>query len=147
MPVDVVCPTCNTVSHLSDVTRDSDSFCRTCDYPLFWARQTTFAATKIDLTDGPGLRRLPGTEGWAVSERIVCPTCSEPNLVAETMCVRCGSDLRPRQLPPIYVPATPLPSLEPPAQRQRRRDWVPAVVVLAFAVECLLIWLIGAYWH
>lgn len=147
MAVDVVCPTCNTVSHLPDVTRDSESFCRTCDYPLFWARQANFVSKKIDLTDGPGLRRLPGTEGWAISERLVCPVCSEPNLVTETFCVRCGSDLRPRQLPPIYVPVTPLPATEPPPVRSPGRDWIPAVVVLAFAIECLLVWLIGGYLH
>ena len=146
MAVDVVCPTCNTVSHLPEVGRDSDSFCRTCDYPLFWARQTSLAPKDLGLADSRGLRRLPGTEGWAIAERIVCPECSEPNLVTETFCVRCGADLRPRPLPPIYVPSAPPPPVEAPLSVARRRDWLPAVVVLAFAVECLLVWLIGAYW-
>ena len=43
MPADVVCPTCNTVSHLDEVERDTGGFCSTCDYPLFWANRTTFA--------------------------------------------------------------------------------------------------------
>lgn len=145
MAVDVVCPTCNTVSHLSDVERDAGSFCTTCDYPLFWAKRTAFAGNAIDLSEGAGLRRLPGTEGWAIGEKLICPVCAEPNLVTETFCVRCGADLHPKPLPPIFIPSTPAPALEEPRHRRRHRNWLPVLVLVGFAVECALVWYIGAY--
>lgn len=145
MAVDVVCPTCNTVSHLSEVDRDAGSFCSTCDYPLFWAQRTSFATGAIDLSEGAGLRRMPGTEGWAIGERLICPECAEPNMVTEIFCVRCGADLHPKALPPIFIPTTAPPDLEPAPAKVAHRNWLPLLVVLGFALECTLVWLIGAY--
>ena len=144
MAVDVVCPTCNTVSHLPGVDRDAGSFCTTCDYPLFWAKRTAFAGSAIDLSGGSGLRRLPGTEGWAIGEKLVCPVCSEPNLVTETFCVRCGADLHPKPLPAVPLPSTQAPALEETHHR-RHRNWLPVLALVGFALECGLVWLVGTY--
>jgi hypothetical protein len=146
MPLDVTCPTCNTVSHLEEVGRNSTCFCSTCDYPLFWAIRTSFAGAPIDLTEGVGLRRLPGTEGWAIVEQLTCPACYEPNLLKENFCVRCGADLHPKPPPPIFIPASPLPDLEPPPSPPHKRTWLlPVAVVVALVVELFAVWLVGAY--
>ena len=144
MPTDVVCPTCNTVSHLADIERDASSFCRTCDFPLFWAQQTRFAGTTADPSGGAGLRRLPGTEGWAIVDQLTCPVCAEPNLVTENFCVRCGADLHPRAEAPTVVEVAPpvIPAAPAPPRKNR---WVPVLVIGAFLAECLVVWLVGAY--
>lgn len=144
MPTDVVCPTCNTVSHLDDVERDSGGFCSTCDYPLFWASQTAFAAPATGNNERVGLRRLPGTEGWAVLQKIMCPVCSEPNLVTQEFCVRCGAELRPKPPPVVALEPAPL-DIEAERAAQAHRDWLPFAVALAFVLVCLGVWLVAAY--
>jgi hypothetical protein len=144
LPTDVVCPTCNTVSHLEDVERDADGFCSTCDYPLFWASQTAFATATTGTTERVGLRRLPGTEGWAVLQKILCPVCSEPNLVTQDFCVRCGADLRP-QPPPVFDPGPAPLDLGPEAATGPKRDWLPFLVTAAFVLVCGAVWLVAAY--
>lgn len=139
MPVEVVCPTCNTASCFDQLARDASCFCPTCDYPLFWAKQAAFANSSLGPERQPppaGRRRLPGTEGWAVAEKLPCPQCAEPNLVTSELCVRCGADLRPlpppppRQAPPPPAPR-PLPvvPITPPARRRRWWPWVVAAFV------------------
>jgi hypothetical protein len=151
VPIDVVCPTCNTVSHVPELERDSNCFCRTCDYPLFWAARTSFAGTADAGAGAPlgtGLRRMPGTEGWAVYEQLKCPVCSEPNLVTEDYCVRCGADLHPR--PPVPVPPPPPPPVAVPvaltmAVPVRRRRWWPWLVAAAVVLAGVAAWLVAAY--
>jgi hypothetical protein len=142
---DVVCPTCNTVSHFDELDRDAEGFCSTCDYPLFWATRTVYASATTEGSERAGLRRLPGTEGWAVLERIGCPECSEPNLLTENFCVRCGADLRPQALAPVYVPEPAPPEIEPEPAPAAKRDWLPLLVGAAFVLVCLVVWLVAAY--
>jgi hypothetical protein len=143
MPTDVLCPTCNTVSSLDDLDRDAGGFCSTCDYPLFWANQTAFAAAPGTASNERiGLRRLPGTEGWAIPQQILCPVCSEPNLLTEDFCVRDGAELRPKPPPPVYVPEPVAPEIEPGRDKW---DWLPLAVAAAFVVVCLAVWLVAAY--
>ena len=144
MPTDVVCPTCNTVSHLDDVERDADGFCSTCDYPLFWANRTAFAAPATGKNERVGLRRLPGTEGWAVLRAISCPVCSEPNLVTQKFCVRCGAELHP-QPAPVVAPRT-----GPARSRSGTGGQGPSRLVAlrggaAFVLVCLAVWLVAVY--
>ncbi|HTW09800.1 MAG TPA: hypothetical protein VME46_20015 [Acidimicrobiales bacterium] len=144
MPVDVTCPTCNTITHLDNLERTSTSFCGTCDYPLFWANATTLAGSAAGGPDGMGLRRYPGTEGWAIFEKIDCPVCNERNLVTQFYCIRCGADLHPKQVV-TDAATTKLPEIIPAAVPRRRRSWLAPLVIAAFAVECLAIWLVAAY--
>jgi hypothetical protein len=143
MPTDVVCPTCNTVSHLDEVERDAGGFCSTCDFPLFWANRTAFAGPSTGVHERVGLRRLPGTEGWAIPQRIMCPVCDEPNLLTQDFCVRCGADLRPKP-PPEFVPEQAPVDLEPQTPK-RKRDWAPLLVATAFVLVCLAVWLVAVY--
>jgi hypothetical protein len=145
MATDVVCPTCNTVSHFDELERDAEGFCSTCDYPLFWANRTVFATATTAGNERVGLRRLPGTEGWAVPERIGCPVCNEPNLLTQNFCVRCGADLRPQALPPVYAPEPLPPDLAPAPVPAPKRDWLPFLVGAAFVLVCLVVWLVAAY--
>jgi hypothetical protein len=147
VPTDVVCPTCNTVSHFDELERDAEGFCSTCDYPLFWADRTAFATSTRGHNENErvGLRRLPGTEGWAVPQWISCPVCSEPNLLTEKFCIRCGADLHPQPLPPVYVPEPAPVGLEPEAQPVAKRDWLPFLVATAFVLVCLAVWLVAVY--
>jgi hypothetical protein len=144
MTTDVLCPTCNTVSHFEDLERDADGFCSTCDYPLFWANRTAFAEPGRVSNERIGLRRLPGTEGWAIPQQILCPVCGEPNLLTEDYCVRDGAELRPKPPPPEDVPEPAPPDVEP-VQVRAQRDWLPLLVIAAFVVVGLVVWLVTAY--
>ncbi len=143
MPIDVVCPTCNTVSRLEGVERDASSFCQTCDFPLFWA-QPSRSASVASRTEGWGLRRLPGTEGWAIAERLTCPECSEPNLQTEDLCVRCGADLHPRP-PARQLPPPPPPPAPGPVAARRRWRWWPVTVAAAVVLAGLVAWALVQY--
>ncbi len=145
MPTEVVCPTCNSVAQLSEVERDASCFCPTCDYPLFWANHTSFASTSgLDPEAGNGgLRRLPGTEGWAISEQITCPQCAEPNLTTENFCVRCGADLHPRPAVTTYVPLPP--PVPAPLLAPRRRRWWPLLIGAAVVVVGVVTWILVQY--
>jgi hypothetical protein len=90
---EITCPGCGTVSHFEELRRSATEFCRSCDYPLFWARSTLVAARGGGSDGDTGLRRLPGTAGRTTVATVTCWACQEPNLVAATICVRCGSDL------------------------------------------------------
>jgi MFS family permease len=122
LAIDVICPTCNTMSRLDELERDASGFCQTCDYPLFWANRATTVAVISGRAGEVGLRRLPGTEGRATVEQIACPVCVEPNLIVNFFCVRCGSELRPRQPAPtiLDLAAPPEIEVEPPPPRPER---------------------------
>jgi hypothetical protein len=107
---EITCPGCGTVSHFEELRRSSTEFCRSCDYPLFWARSTLVGARAGEVDGDTGLRRLPGTAGRTTVATVTCWACQEPNLVAATICVRCGSDLAG---PPAPEPAPePAPVVE-----------------------------------
>jgi len=150
--VDVVCPTCNTLSHLQQVERDATCFCPTCDYPLFWAELASFAPSPDGqgATNGDGgRRRLPGTEGRATPDKLACPACVEPNLVTESYCVRCGADLHPKPPAPPYVAPPPAPKTALPTEAvvvtaRRRRLW-PWVAFAGLPIVGLVSWLLVSY--
>jgi hypothetical protein len=107
---EITCPGCGTVSHFDELRRSATEFCRSCDYPLFWARSALVAARGGEGAADTGLRRLPGTAGRSTIATVTCWACQEPNLVAATICVRCGSDLAgPPATPP---PPEPEPVVE-----------------------------------
>lgn len=90
MPVE--CPSCGRISRIDPTARSRDEFCRSCDYPLFWAVDTPREAT---LELGEGRRRLPGMTGLRTVGSLRCPSCTEPNPASAERCVRCGSELNP----------------------------------------------------
>ena len=108
---EINCPGCGTVSHFDELRRSAGEFCRSCDYPLFWARSTLVTAGGGPADADTGLRRLPGTAGRTTVATVTCWACQEPNLLAATICVRCGSDLAGPPAPPP-PPPEPEPVVE-----------------------------------
>lgn len=105
------CPSCGTVSFLASFDKDSDAFCRVCDFPLFWARETADVAAGGDQS-GEQRQRLPGVAGHRVLGGLACPVCRETNPYDGINCYRCGSPLHPEPEP---VPPPPQPEPLPPA--------------------------------
>lgn len=138
---EVTCPSCGTVSHFEELGRDGDAFCRTCDFPLFWARAPRLDGGLADSGD-EGLRRLPGTGGRLTLATVSCPVCTEPNNLSATICVRCGADIYTPPAPPVEEPAPPAPEPEPVAEVARRRviwPWVALLVLLIAGVVALVL--------
>jgi hypothetical protein len=145
--IEIACPSCGTVSHFQDLGREASAFCRQCDYPLFWARPPRSAGAEDPDVDG-GLRRLPGTAGLVSLATADCPECTEPNPLSATVCIRCGSDLRPP--PPTVVlppapPPVPVAEPEPVPEPAPARPWWPWAVlaVLAIGAVVALVLLLG----
>jgi hypothetical protein len=137
----VTCPECGTLATVAVRRRESNDFCRTCDYPLFWIPSRIQLDSDDDLGDG-SLRRLPGTVGKATVASVACPHCDEPNGVAAQLCVRCGLTMRPVALPPapeiVYIPA---PAPEPVIVQQKAHVpwwvWVLVFIVLSGSIALL----------
>ncbi|HET9691638.1 MAG TPA: hypothetical protein VFP61_10825 [Acidimicrobiales bacterium] len=140
MSVEITCPACATVSHFDELQRDAASFCRSCDYPLFWTRAAQLAT--VGAGDGAGLRRLPGAAGRQAVATLECPSCTEPNLVTAAICIRCGADMRPG---PVVAAPEPQPEptvvIEPeaPAPAPRRAWWPWAVLAVATLAAIVLL--------
>lgn len=140
MSTEITCPTCGTVSHFEELGRDAGSFCRTCDYPLFWVRSVQLAAAGSG--GDAGLRRLPGTAGRVAVATLDCPSCTEPNLVTATVCIRCGADMHP--VPLVEAPPPPPePTVEivapPPPPPPARRVWWPWILLGVAAVLAIIL--------
>lgn len=136
--IELTCPSCGYVGQVDFGRRDAEDFCPQCDMPLFWAK------TRVDLPGATGggedaLRRLPGTAGRASLAAIRCPACNELNPSSRDMCVRCGSELRPRKVA-VAGPPPPQPVVEPgPDKRRLWWPWLVAVLVgIAVLVGLLL---------
>lgn len=137
---EVTCPSCGTVSHFEELGRDGDGFCRTCDYPLFWARAPRQDGGLSDSGD-EGLRRLPGTGGRITVATINCPVCTEPNSLSATICIRCGADLYTVPAPTVQEPL-PAPPPEPVAEVVQRRviwPWVALLILLVVGAVALVL--------
>jgi ribosomal protein L40E len=138
--MDVTCPGCGTVSRVDAGRRFADDFCRSCDYPLFWAVERV--PLPVDSTGDGGLRRLPGTAGRAALAALACPTCTEPNPPAAVLCGRCGSELRPK--PVVEVVAEPEPVVEPEPEPVAGTPWwvyalgLTAILVIVTGVVALI---------
>ena len=145
MSTEITCPTCGTVSHFDELGRDASSFCRTCDYPLFWVRSAQLAAAGSG--GDAGLRRLPGTVGRASVATLECPACTEPNLVSAAICIRCGADLHPAPAPEALPPPPPTvvyePPPPPPPARRPVWPWVALIVALLIGITVLVVLLVN----
>ena len=109
----VECPGCGTRSPADPNRRDASEFCPKCDFPLFWARERVVDLTGGPSTDDGAVRRLPGTAGRALLAGLVCPACTEHNVVTAQVCVRCGADLHPAPVVPVQRQPEPVPEPEP----------------------------------
>ena len=139
---EITCPGCGTISHFEQMRREAEEFCRVCDYPLFWARSSGIGNGHVEEVTGESLRRLPGTAGRAAGASIDCPACTEPNPIANTICIRCGSDLRPPPPEPVVeLPPPPEPEPEPEPE-PARRNWWPVVIIVAVVAVILLLALV-----
>ena len=107
----ITCPECGTTALVTLNRRQSDDFCRQCDYPLFWVPSRILLGRAGDGGD-ESLRRLPGTVGRATIASATCPHCAEPNSVTADVCVRCGLTMHPVAPPP----PPPLPAIQPAPQ-------------------------------
>jgi hypothetical protein len=139
---EITCPSCGTVSHYEQLRRDAEEFCRICDYPLFWARSTEFGNGLASEGSGETLRRLPGTAGRAVGASIDCPACTEPNPFANSICIRCGAELRPAPPEPEVVLPPPPPPPEPEPEPEPVRNWWPIIIGVAVLVGIVLLLLL-----
>jgi hypothetical protein len=134
---EITCPSCGTISHFEQLRREAEEFCRICDYPLFWARSTEFGFGNGEGSSGESLRRLPGTAGRAVAAAIACPVCTEPNPIANSICIRCGSELRPAPVvePIVVIPPPPPPPPEP----EPKKNYWPILIAIAALIILLVI--------
>jgi hypothetical protein len=135
----VTCPECGNTAVVTLNRRQSEDFCRNCDFPLFWTPSEVVLGDR-GLTD-ESLRRMPGTTGRARTASIPCPHCAEPNQVSAQVCVRCGRSMRVEAPPPapepVYVP--PPTVYIPPPKRTPWWVWaIVGVVVAAIAVLAVL---------
>ena len=144
----ITCPSCGTITYLGSVRRHAEEFCRTCDYPLFWARDAAELAGADAVSEGAGLRRLPGTAGRVTVARLTCWSCAEPNLAQAILCVRCGVDLSGPPPPPPPPPVEPEPEPEPepevePEPEEEQPDelifWLVLAAVVAVVEIALLL--------
>jgi hypothetical protein len=137
--LDITCPSCGTVSYFEELGRDAAAFCRSCDFPLFWARATRLAAE--DTSGDVGLRRLPGTAGRVAIATIDCPSCEEPNPINNRICIRCGDDLRPPPPPPPAPPprVEPVVHRPPPPPPPPKRVWWPWILLIALAIAAIVV--------
>ena len=107
----VTCPECGTVAMVALTRRESDDFCRQCDYPLFWT------PSKVVLDSGnlagDSLRRLPGTSGRVLVGSVPCPHCAEGNVLTAELCARCGGDMNPPAPAPVVAAPEPPPAPAP----------------------------------
>ena len=140
MGTDVVtCPECGQLATVDMARRQADDFCRSCDFPLFWARGTVIAPEGAE--SGASLRRLPGTVGRAATAALICPHCSEPNSPAAEICVRCALSLHPVEIPepePVVI-APPEPEPEPEPLPEKSFDWWWIVAIAAALVAIALL--------
>lgn len=130
--VDVTCPSCGAVSAVAESRRAADDFCRSCDYPLFWAVER--AAPPAQEVADSGLRRLPGTAGRAALAALACPACTEPNPPAALVCGRCGADLHPAPVVEEPEPEPVFVEPEPVVEEPPNRWWVWLVVAAVLLV-------------
>ena len=140
----VTCPECGQLATVNMARRSADDFCRTCDFPLFWAKGTVIVPEGQE--NGASLRRLPGTVGRAATAALICPHCSEPNAPTAQLCVRCTLSLHPVDIPEPAPPPEPLVVFDPAPVAEPEREpepgfdwwWVVAVVMAVIAVGLIV---------
>lgn len=138
----VTCPECGEMATVDAARRNSQDFCRKCDFPLFWARSTVILPSGEET--GASLRRLPGTVGRAATAALMCPHCGEPNSPAAQTCVRCLLSLHPVEIvvAPVYFPP-PEPELLPVAiGRDYPLWWILLVSGCLLAIVLIVVWIV-----
>lgn len=106
--VALACPECGTMATVTLGRRDAQDFCRSCDFPMFWARPERPTGGSDEVGDD-ARRRLPGASGTTTLATVPCPHCAELNLPGAWLCVRCEGSMVPEPPPP----PPPLPMPEP----------------------------------
>lgn len=93
----IACPNCGELAAgNSRSARAAGSFCKACDFPLFFS--DGMGAKEADVSsDMASRRRFPGVKGSERALPLGCWDCGEKNDPKETSCHRCGASL---QLPP-----------------------------------------------
>jgi hypothetical protein len=141
----VTCPECGTTAMVNLRRRESNDFCRNCDFPLFWTPSQVLLS-RSDVGDD-SLRRLPGTTGRAISASIACPHCAELNPVTAEICVRCGLSMQVRAAAPpppqpVYV-AAPEPVYVAPQKHLPWWVWLIVGIVVAGVIVVAILFGIG----
>jgi hypothetical protein len=140
---ELLCPGCGTPSHFDEFRRSANEFCRKCDYPLFWARTSALVAAADGGEGDTGLRRLPGAAGHVAIATKDCWSCREPNLLAATLCIRCGVDLSgpptPVVVPPPVTVVVEPPPPPPPPPKAPIWPWVVLAVLFVVGLVLLLV--------
>lgn len=144
----IVCPGCGATADMPKLARSSDEFCRSCDFPLFWA-DGNVRPPDDDEPLGMVIRRQPGAGGRQLVAIETCPECQELNRPTAVYCQRCGAEMHPvpppvqptHFEPPVAPPApTPAPALPaaatraPPAPASWWRAWLVVALLLAILV-------------
>ncbi len=140
----VTCPECGEMATVDAAKRNSQDFCRNCDFPLFWARSTVILPSGEQT--GASLRRLPGTVGRAATAALLCPHCGEPNSPAAQTCVRCLLSLHPVEPPPpepVYVAPPPPPPMPVPIGREYPLWWILLVSGCSLAIVLIVVWIVA----
>ena len=137
---EITCPDCGMVLTFETVRRAADEFCPHCDYPLFWAPSNAPVAVSTVGSDAT-LRRLPGAGGRILVGTRVCPTCGEHNSLAAVVCIRCGSDMDPKEPEPEPEPEPVMLQIPPPppAPPPRRRWWPWALAAIGVVALTVLV--------
>jgi hypothetical protein len=136
----VTCPECGEMATVDAARRNAQDFCRHCDFPLFWARNTVILHSGQET--GASLRRLPGTVGRAATAALMCPHCGEPNSPAAQNCIRCLLPLHPVEVvaAPIFVPPPEPERLPVPIGRDYPLWWILLVSACVLAIVLIVVW-------
>lgn len=99
---EITCPQC---SNITEVTAGVDTFCPTCDYPLFWADPAQSAQRRAVQSAEVGDEGAAGDDDHvhsadeddldAEATDIICRKCAFRNSGNRTYCMRCGEELPP----------------------------------------------------
>lgn len=101
---DITCPQC---SNITEVSAGVDTFCPTCDYPLFWAdpaqstQRRAVQSAEVGAEDKSAEPEQdhdhPAEEDDLDAEAtdIICRNCALRNPGNRTYCMRCGEELPP----------------------------------------------------
>lgn len=138
----VTCPECGTLGVVTSGGRAAADFCPSCDYPLFWARES--ATVSVTTTD-EALYRAPGTSGASLASSISCPSCGERNAPVESVCARCSSSLRPAPPAAPAPPPLPVPVVQE-VVNVVECDHMPSWAVALIASTATLLVCVLAYW-
>ena len=97
----VLCPQCGVANADPEGVRASTSFCKACDYPLFF---TPGEVKRPELETEMARNRLPGVAGKTRRVSQSCPDCSELNPPENINCLRCNA---------LLIPVIEEPAVEP----------------------------------